>query len=138
VQKNVVLCFYNKILLLPLYQHTTKGNYLTQQKIKIMTTIANYGENKLSIFNAAIDAIANGGSFNGTVYCKFRNKNSTNISVYVSGNHFCLGDVWPKDANKIKEEFIDAVAALTNKKISKDETKIFGTEAWLFSCMNAE
>jgi hypothetical protein len=103
-------------------------------------TIANYGENKLSIFNAAIDAIAKGGSFNGTVYCKNRNRNNTNISIYVSGNHFCLGDVWPKDANKIKEEFHNAVAALTNNKTSKniDETKIFSSEAWLFSGMNAE
>lgn len=105
-----------------------------------MITIANYGQEKLAIYNAAIDAIANGGSFNGTVYCKNRNKNNTNISIYVSGEHFCLGDVWPKDSNKIKEEFLNAVASLTNKKIFKniDETKIFGTEAWLFSGMNAE
>jgi hypothetical protein len=104
-----------------------------------MLTIANYGENKLSIFNAAIDAIANGGSFNGTVYCKNRNKNNTNISIYVSGEHFCLGDVWPKDVNKIKEEFKNAVSSI-NFKTSKniDETKIFGTEAWLHSGMNAE
>jgi hypothetical protein len=108
-----------------------------------MTTIAAYGEKKAAIFNAALEAIANGGIFNGTVYCKNRNKNNTNISIYVSNEHFCLGDVWPIDADKIKEEFLSAVAQ-TNKKEKLPAGRFgqgnyeYGTENWLYSGMNGE
>jgi hypothetical protein len=49
-----------------------------------MLTIENYGENKLSIFNAAIDALANGGSFN------FSTVAFSNVSSACWGKTFTL------------------------------------------------
>ena len=105
-----------------------------------MTTFIEYGDIKKA--NAALEAIKNGGIFNGTVYAKnHSNGVNADLSVYVSGQLFPLGRVGTKKVDILKAEFLAAASAVNVGKTSTkyvDETKVFGTEAWLHSGMNAE
>jgi hypothetical protein len=89
-----------------------------------MTTIIKCGYADRA--NKALELIANGGFFNGTVYCKNANKNNTDVSIYVDGAFISLGRIWPADAAAFKTEFLQAVAMITNSTI-KSETKGFAT-----------
>ena len=102
----------------------------------IMTTIIKCGYADRA--EKALALIANGGSFNGTVYCKNVNKNNTDVSVYVDGVYISLGRIWPTDAGAFKAEFIAALSKQNAKTSGKDERYVFGTDAWLHSGMNAE
>ena len=99
-----------------------------------MTTLQNY---RIERANEAITAIVNGGKFNGTVYAK-AGKKGYFVSVYVSNQEYCFGQVDKQDVEAVKAEFIAAVSEQNAKTISKDERYVFGTDAWLHSGMNAE
>jgi len=99
-----------------------------------MTTLANY---RIERANEAIAAINNGGRFNGTVYVK-AGKKGYFVSVYVSNQEYCFGQVDKQDVEAVKEEFIAALSQQNAKTSSKDERFVFGTDAWLHSGMNAE
>lgn len=104
-----------------------------------MKTLAEYGARKIEKANAAIEAIKNGGSFNGTVYSKATKKDMYMVSVYVSKQEFCFGEIQKLDVDAVKSEFLSALGQQNNgKTTTKDERYIFGTEAWLYSGMNAE
>lgn len=100
-----------------------------------MRTLSNY---RIERANEAITAITNGGRFNGTVYAK-AGKKGYFVSVYVSNQEYCFGQVDKQDVEAVKAEFIAALSEQNNDKTSsKDERFVFGTDAWLHSGMNAE
>ena len=99
-----------------------------------MTTLSNY---RIERANEAITAITNGGRFNGTVYAK-AGKKGYFVSVYVSNQEYCFGQVDKQDVEAVKKEFLAAVSQQNTKTSGKDERYIFGTDAWLHSGMNAE
>ena len=99
-----------------------------------MTTLSNY---RIERANEAITAITNGGRFNGTVYAK-AGKKGYFVSVYVSNQEYCFGQVDKQDVETVKKEFLAAVSQQNTKTSGKDERYIFGTDAWVHSGMNAE
>jgi hypothetical protein len=108
-----------------------------------MKTLAEYGQRKIEKANAAIEAIANGGTFNGTVYAKATKKDMYMVSVYVSKQEFCFGEIQKGDVDAIKAEFL----AVTNSTVGTEKLPAgrfgqgnyeFGTENWLYSGMNGE
>lgn len=102
-----------------------------------MTTIIKSGYADRA--DKALELIANGGKFNGTVYCKNVNKNNTDVSVYVDGEFISLGRIWPADAAAFKAEFLEAVAQITNSTVKSEKNYFaYGTENWLFAGMNGE
>jgi hypothetical protein len=91
---------------------------------------------------AAKAAIANGASFNGTVYGKHNGKNWVTFSIYLDGKFTHLGEfpMSAKDATKaaIENELNvkPSAAAKTNNQV--DQTMVFGTIDWAMSGMNCE
>lgn len=102
-----------------------------------MTTLANYSNRATTRANEAIEAINNGGKFNGTVYAKAAKKGYF-VSVYVSNQEYCFGTIEKQDVEAVKAEFLSEVAKTINLSSNVDQRYVFGTEAWLYSGMNAE
>jgi hypothetical protein len=65
-------------------------------------------------FQDAIQAINNGGKFNGVVYGKNNGKNWTSLSVYVDNKFYNLGSVPQTDAEASKKEFLSFVNVSNN------------------------
>lgn len=110
-----------------------------------MNTINEYGNAKKA--NEALNAIANGGHFNGIVYGKnHKNGLATDMTVYVAGNVYPLGRISKKFVESFKSEFLAAVnnteivIKQKNNTATKfiDERKEYSTMAWLMDGMNYE
>jgi hypothetical protein len=94
-----------------------------------------------SKIEAAKTAIANGASFNGTVYGKHNGKNWVTFSVYLDGKFTHLGEfpMSAKDATKTAiENELSVKPAAAPKTKQLDQTMVFGTIDWAMSGMNCE
>jgi len=85
-----------------------------------MTTLAQYGKAKTEKANAALEAIVNGGTFNGTVYAKATKKDMFLVSVFVSNKEFCFGEIQKNDVEAIKAEFLAEVAMIKGSTVKSE------------------
>lgn len=96
-----------------------------------------------SKIEAAKTAIANGASFNRTVYGKHNGRNWVTFSIYLDGKFTNLGEfaMSTKEATKaaIENELSGTPApAATPKTSHVDQSMVFGTIDWAMSGMNCE
>jgi hypothetical protein len=80
----------------------------------------------------ALEAIANGGRWNATIYGKkVRKGKETVLSVYVDGKEYCLATTYTQYAEEAKVEFMAAVRNTPRKaKAAKQDNRtIFGASS---------